>query len=200
MIRCAHPADAPEIIALTVLAAGGLIDFLCQDLNIDATQDEVLRAGILAEQGELSYRNTDVAVCQDQVVGIATSYPAAQHRMTAEMQQLFAAERLQVLEDFYNSRVENSWYLNTLGVKPGFQRQGIGTQLLQATKEKAKLRSFKHLSLMVLDNNIDAIQLYQRQGFESVKSIQFGSHPQLPHHQGCILMKCNLNDDTTPRQ
>lgn len=192
MIRSAHPADTPEIIALTVLASGGLIDFLCQDLKIDMTRDEVLRAGILAEQGELSYHNTDVAVCEDQVVGIAASYPASQHRMTAEMQQLFSTERLIVLENFYNSRVEGSLYLNTLAVKPTFQRQGIGTQLIQATKEKARLRGFEQLSLMVLVHNIDAIRLYHQQGFESVKSIPLGSHPQLPHNPGCILMKCDL--------
>jgi ribosomal protein S18 acetylase RimI-like enzyme len=192
MIRSAYPADTPEIIALTVLASGGLIDFLCQDLKIDTTKDELLRAGVLAEQGELSYHNTDVAVCEDQVVGIATSYPASQHCMTAEMQQLFAAERLRVLENFYDSRVEGSWYLNTLAVKPAFQRQGIGTQLLQATQEKAKLRGFEQLSLMVLAHNIDAIRLYQRQGFEPVKLIQLGSHPQLPHQQSCILMKYDL--------
>ncbi len=191
-IRPATPSDAPEIVTLTSLASGGLIDFLFQDLNIDATRDEVLKTGVLDEVGELSYRNTDVAVARDRVVGIATSYPAARHRMTADIQQLFTAERLRVLQDFYQSRVEGSWYLDTLAVKPEFQRQGIGTQLILATQEKAKLRGFKQLSLITFADNINAITLYQRLGFEPVKSIKLGAHPQLPHTQGCILMKCNL--------
>ncbi|MGB3533672.1 MAG: GNAT family N-acetyltransferase [Microcoleaceae cyanobacterium] len=192
IIRPATPSDVSEIVTLTCMASGGLIDFLFQDLKIDATKDEVLRTGVLDETGELSYRNTDVAVEQDQVVGIATSYPAARHRMTTEIQQLFTAERLKVLQDFYSNRVDRSWYLDTLGVKPEFQRQGIGTQLIQATKEKANLQGFEQLSLMTFADNISAINLYQRIGFEAVKSVQLGDHPQLSHQQGCILMKCDL--------
>lgn len=192
IIRPAQPTDVSEIVNLTRLAADGLIEFLFDDFTREATLEELLKAGVLAEVGVLSYRNTDVAVCQDQVVGIATSYPASQHQMTAEMKQLFAAERLSILEEFYQSRVEGSWYLDTLGVHPEFQHQGIGTQLLQATKEKAKKQHYQQLSLIVFTDNITALSLYQKQGFQQVKLIQIGNHPQLPQQKSCILMQCYL--------
>jgi ribosomal protein S18 acetylase RimI-like enzyme len=192
MIRPAQPTDVSEIINLTRLAADGLVEFLFNDFTIQATQEEVLKEGVLAEVGVLSYRHTDVAVYEDKVVGIATSYPASQHQITAEMKQFFAAERLGVLEDFYQSRVEGSWYLDTLGVKPEFQHQGIGKKLLQATKEKAKKQQYQQLSLMVFTHNIKALNLYQSQGFKQVKLIQIGNHPELSHQKSSLLMQCDL--------
>ena len=125
-------------------------------------------------------------------VGIASSYPAAQHQITAEMRQWFAAKRLIVLEDFDQSRVEGSWYLDRLGVKPEFQHQGIGIKLLQATKKQAKRQQDQQLSLIVFTHNTTALSLYKRQGFKQVKLIQIGDYPQLSQQKSCILMQCHL--------
>jgi len=191
--RAAAQTDAPAIAPLTVLASGGMIEFLFQDFA-PTTRDllDVLTIAIANHFGELSYRNTTVAIADGVMVGMANSYPAAKHRMTETMKNFFAPERLVVIQDFYQSRVEGSFYLSTIAVKPEFRCQGIGTQLLKMTQNRAKEEGFSHLSLIVWSDNLTAIHFYKKQAFEEVKRVKMGSHPLLPHRNGCLLMNCSL--------
>jgi ribosomal protein S18 acetylase RimI-like enzyme len=192
IFRPATPEDAPVIAQLTLLAADGLVDFLFDDLVPHCSNQELLCSMIMSETGEVSYRNVEVAVVNDRVVGMAQTYSAEKHRITEEMRAFFPQERLQLLEDFFNSRVEGSLFLDTLAISPPYQGQGIGSQLIARVQQKARNLGYPSVSLIAWTHNQSAIRLYQRQGFQPVKSIQIEPHPRLPHQQGAILFNCVL--------
>ena len=190
--RPGEKRDAPEISSYIELAAGGIIEFLYHDLVPDVTPVQMLAKQVEDEKICFSYSNTHVAVRDRKIIGIANSYPAANNPTTKELEPYFPKERLDLLQETFNSPVEGSFFLNSLAVAAEYRRQGIGTKLMEITKQKAKERGFSSLSLTVWADNSDAISLYQGQGFGSVKSIHVGLHPMLPHNDGIILMNCQL--------
>lgn len=72
----------------------------------------------------------------------------------------------------------DEFYVAHLSVNKDFQRKGIGNDLLKSAVEKAREHGLKKLSLMAEQENTDAIRLYERFGFRTVKTFV---HPhQLP--------------------
>ena len=61
----------------------------------------------------------------------------------------------------------NQIYLNSLAVNPLLRRQGIGTQLIKFILNQQKVDEYV---LEVLSENIPAINLYQKLGFEMISS------------------------------
>lgn len=55
-----------------------------------------------------------------------------------------------------------------LVVDPSYREKGIGTTLIDATKQWAKLRGLDYLELCVLFENKDAARLYERENFKTV--------------------------------
>lgn len=144
------------------------------------------------EQTELSYHNNLVALDGNQVVGIANFFPAERHRITAQMEGFFPKERLDALREFYSSLVDSSLLLNALSVAVEYRGQGIGSQLIAYTKQRAQEDNFAGVSLIVWADNGNAIQLYQREGFKEIQRIHLAPHPLMPHPDGCILMYWSL--------
>ena len=82
----------------------------------------------------------------------------------------------------------NQIYLNSLAVNPLLQRQGIGTQLIKFILNQQKVDEYV---LEVLSENIPAINLYQKLGFEMISSKKPSSIIRI-RNQNKILMKYNL--------
>ena len=191
--RRAALTEAGEIAQLINMASGGMIDFLFHDLTPDLTTLEVITMAVESEIGELSYHQIDVAVSKKMVVGIANSYSATKHQITDSMKTFFPPDRLAAVYEFYQTIIEDSYYLNALAVLPEYRRQGIGEILISKIKKKAINLGFSVLSLMVWTDNTEAIIFYKNQDFREVKLIPIVSHPLLPHPEGCILMCCPLH-------
>ncbi|MDZ8091514.1 MAG: GNAT family N-acetyltransferase [Nostoc sp. DedQUE05] len=190
--RPANQTDAPFIARLMNLSSSGVIEFLFNELVPGISTERILSSIVRNKQSELSYENVQVAVHNDSLVGIANYYPATKHRITKEMEEFFTKERLAILQDWFDSRVDSSCFLNTLSVAPEYHRQGIGSYLINFVKEKASFQGFSSVSLIVLADNKNAIRLYHRQGFQKSKHINIGFHPLLPHEDGAVLMNCPL--------
>ncbi|MEA5533928.1 GNAT family N-acetyltransferase [Crocosphaera sp. XPORK-15E] len=192
IFRPAMPQDASAIVPLILAAGGGIFEFLLSDLLVDITLEELLISEIIKETGNLSYSKIEVAQINHKIVGLTNIYPAKDYGITEEMRQFLAPNKLDWLTDLFTRRVEDSLLLNILAVAPQYQRQGIGTKLINRVKEKAQSEEFSCLSLTVWTDNLAALQLYQRQGFQEVKPIQVNFHPLIPHHGGLKLMQCLL--------
>ena len=184
--------DCYRIAVLDDMASGGAIDYLFHDLIPGLTPVEVVAKNFERDEYPYTYKSAIVAQYNDQVIGFALSYPAAYHRVSAEMRHYFPAERLAHFKDFFSSRVEGSFYIDGLGVDPRFQRRGIGKRLIDLTKKKAGEKGYPALSLITFADNIEAIKLYERCGFRTVKPVELNPHERIPHQGGCLLMNCEL--------
>lgn len=190
--RPAEKRDAPDIASYIEMASDGLIHFLYHDLVPDVTPVQMVTKEVEDKNNVFFYGNTHVAARDGKIIGIVNSYPAANNPTPEELEPYFPQERLELVQVIFNNRVEGSLLLNVLAVAAACRGQGIGTKLIEITKQKAKEQEFTSLSLIVWADNSNAKSLYQRQGFQEVKHIHVGEHPLLPHTGGVILMNCQL--------
>jgi ribosomal protein S18 acetylase RimI-like enzyme len=187
--------DALSMAVLIRAAGGGVLEYLFYELVPGVTPVQAVAMGLEQEEGFYSYRNAIVAEHRGLVVGIALAYPSQNHRITREMALFFPRERLDHLRFFYETRVENSLYLDSLAVDPSFQRRGIGTALLERTKERARQMGFDALSLMVFADNRNALELYKKADFETVQRVELAPNGFIPHEGGCLLLRCRMGKE-----
>jgi len=65
---------------------------------------------------------------------------------------------------------EDEYYIFMLAVLPQFQKQGIGTKLLNFAEQQAKNENYRKLSLLVRTSNVNAIDFYEKYGFRNIKT------------------------------
>lgn len=71
----------------------------------------------------------------------------------------------------WNKDLGKSIYLDRLGVNIKYVNKGIGTLMIKKAKKIAKSKGFDHLRLFVIDINISAIKLYEKNGFTKAEGI-----------------------------
>jgi len=84
----------------------------------------------------------------------------------------FVAKKAHKVIDFVqlvthpNNNLYSGWWLSSLSIKPIYRGMGIGEELTKAVIEKAKTHGAKELSLVVREDNKNAIGLYKKIGFK----------------------------------
>ena len=184
--------DCQEIAKLDYIASEGAIEYLFHDLVPNMTATEILSNGLAQDVYPHTFKSTIVAEHEDQIIGMALSYPAKFHCITEELTDFLPEDRLNHFRDFYSSRVEGSYLLDAICVYDTYKKKGIGKALLEHTKKKALGEGYSELSLIVFSDNKNAIRFYKDNKFEHVKTIDLKPHQLIPHDGGCLLMKCAL--------
>lgn len=185
--------DCDKIAQGIELASGGIIEFLFHGLLKDYTPDQVMSNVLRDEKGYETYKNAIVAEYENEVIGIVYSYPAKYHGISEETRKFFPKERLEFLAEFFNSRVEDSLFLDSIYVDEKFRGLGVGSKLIQLTKEKAKKQGFSQLSLMVMNSNRVARRSYERNSFSIVKHVDVKEHPLIPNKGGIYLLVSDVD-------
>lgn len=193
-------SDCRSIAELDYIAAGGAVEYLFRDLVPNMTATDVLTNGLEQDEYPHTYRSAIVAEHDDQIVGLALSYPAKFHCITDELKNFLPQDRLEHFHDFFSSRVDGSYLLDAICVHEQYQRNGIGKELLEHTIRKARSEGYDTLSLIVFADNTVAINFYFNNDFERVKSIDLKRNELLPHDGGCLLMKRDLNEEQYSRR
>ncbi|WP_445365817.1 GNAT family N-acetyltransferase [Microbulbifer sp. ANSA001] len=190
--RLGKKDDCRRIAELDYIASDGAVEYLFHDLIPNVPAIEVLSNGLEQDIYPHTFRSCIVAESNQEIVGVALSYPAKFHCITKELVNFLPPDRLNRFREFYSSRVEGSYFLGAMCVDEAYQQRGIGKSLLEQTKEKSRNEGYSELSLIVFSDNTIAIKLYEEHGFKSIKNIKLESHPLIPHVGGCKLMKCSL--------
>lgn len=191
--RIGKKGDCPRIAALINIASGGVIEYLFYGLVPAQSPVEIIAYNLESDDEPYSYNNVIVAEENGQVVGMALSFPSEYHHITEEMAQFFPSDRLSRLRPFYTANVEQSLFLDALCVDEAYQKKGVGSHLIQRTKQKAHESGYQVLSLIVFNDNTKAQRVYQKNGFEVVEEISLDAHELIPHEGGCLLMKCDVS-------
>ncbi len=129
------------------------------------------------EDTQYSYRNTIVAMDDEQVVGVSVSYDGGQ--LHALRRAFIEAAREAIGKDHTGMDDETQageLYLDSLAVRSDYRRQGIARRLLLATKQRADELELPCVGLLVDEGNPAGEALYASVGFRYVNDSQWGGH------------------------
>lgn len=178
-IMQATPLQGPQIARLIMMAMTDecCLHFCGEGRGLEQFY-EMMHVLVMGENTQYSYRNTLVAMADDTVVGVATSYDGA---CLQELRRAFIEEAKQRLGKDHTGMDDETQsgelYLDSLAVLPAFRRQGIARRLLKATKQKADMMGLPSVGLLVDKGNPAGEALYTSVGFRYANDNQWGGHP-----------------------
>ena len=181
--------DSLRIAELDNIASDGAIEFLFHDLIPNMTPVQIVASNLESDSYPHSYRSVIVAEYDETIIGMSLSFPGKYHKITDEMKNFFPHDRINHFKYFFSAPVGDSYFLDALCVDENFRNRGIGSKLIELTKKKACNEGYNSLCLLVFKDNINAQNIYKKNGFEVIDWIEFASHELMPHEGGCVLMK-----------
>ncbi|MBT8125172.1 MAG: GNAT family N-acetyltransferase [Gammaproteobacteria bacterium] len=192
--KTGHLQDCDQIANWINSVGHGHIEYLLDSLVPDRFALKYL-ALVLAEDLNYSYKNVDIAKDGNNMVGLVFSYHSDSNQLTSEIQSVLSEDRIQWMKYFSDNQIDNSWYINTLGVATEFRRQGLARLLLDHASKRALQNGTQCLSLHVYENNIEAIKLYESYGFSKEKKIDLTAHSFFiaRNLSANYLMKCDVS-------
>jgi ribosomal protein S18 acetylase RimI-like enzyme len=187
--RQANADDADIIAELTVMTAGGISDYMLNNLFPNTSTEEMLKLAILDEDNAMCYDNTLIAEEDGKVVGATNYYPATDHVIPEIMRAFIPQERLDHMENFYGTRIEDSLYIHTLAVIPEYRNTPTALDLCHLLEDVAKEKGLKYLSAHVWADNKPVVTALTFAGFKVDRNVEVKRHELLPHDDGMLLMK-----------
>lgn len=73
-----------------------------------------------------------------------------------------------------NIKYNDIFVVYTFVIHPDFMRQGIGYQLMQSLIDYSRKQKMKAIRLDVVTDNLPAIQLYRKSGFQYIDTVDLG--------------------------
>lgn len=189
--RKAYNNECSILAEYIYYASDGVLDYLFKDTIPGMTVNQLLTFGLEDEQRYNSYKGVIVAEYNHKIIGMIQAYSNIHHKIDDEMRSFIPGERLEQFEDFYKSRVDNSFLINAMYVDEKYRRKGIASKFIAMIREVAKSYGFDKLSLFVLSDNTSAQKLYHCNGFEIVKEIAFNDSARINHEGSFYLMSCD---------
>ncbi len=188
-IRFGTSADTAAIADFILMAGSGIFEQLFEGLLPGMTARDVLRVAVADDGSPLNYSNAILVEEGDDVLGCALCYPAEDYGLPLVVRSIIPGKRLKPLSDLFNSRLDGTFYLNTLVVSEEARGRGIARLLLETVAGVAEESGADTLSLHAWIDNAPAMQLYQSFGFEQVAEISVLPTKFL-HHAGPMALMC----------
>lgn len=176
-IRPATPSDAP-FIAWTVATA--IADETTLKQYCGKNYMDVLTHIALEPTTQYGYPNALIAINNNKSpVGAIIGYDGAKlhtlRESTFNIIQQFSIHPPTLLDETQ----AGEFYIDSIAVRPEFQRQGIAHKLINAICHKALLEGHTTVGLIAEPINITALNLYTSIGFQNVGSTLFFNHDML---------------------
>ncbi len=181
IIRKATIADSEQIAPYLMLAMEDIVfKFIGKKDKIAAIN--LLQHFVKMERNQYSFQNCLVAQYNGKIIAAINFYDGANFIQLREPILQFI--KIHFNKDS-NPEIETQageYYIDTLGVDPKWQGNGIGSKLLKFLIEKYVVQAGQTLGLLVEEDNPNAKRLYLKLGFKSVgKQILVGK--QMEHLQ-----------------
>jgi ribosomal protein S18 acetylase RimI-like enzyme len=193
VIRPALVSDEDAVTRLIYLSMGIEADWLFEGMNgkntLGVLGDLFQRIG-----NRVSYPLSHVAEQDDQVVGLLLAYPGARlsrYNWTTGLHLLqkfglAATLRLARKQSLYGDLKEtepDEFYISNLGVFPEYQGRGLGSKLMAFAEQLALKAGLKKCSLIVTFGHENARRLYERLGYQLVRSFN-NNHAMIAEGSG----------------
>jgi len=185
--RKASIADCSHIVSLYSLASDGIANYVWSTMAAPGEYPE--EVGLRRYQREdivYSYLNCIIAEVNNQVAGMMLSYPMH----TGSDLDYGACDP--VLLPYARLEEDNSYYISAMAVYPDFRGMGIGKEFLTIAEKKAKQQGYNKLSLIVVEENKLALNLYKKKEYREVMRERIVPHPFIQCQGDALLMVKNL--------
>ena len=164
--RASTTDDAAQIAKLLYLTDPYIYPFLCDDFS-DATWVDFVRRALKCAHHVHFAENMLLATLGDKIVGLVCAYPVPSDRaFLLPVDEKVADKYVFVWEGYYKNARDHveSLYISNLCVDPSYRHMGIGAALLEKLLSE---HSDETVTLDVLADNVSAIALYEKAGFEA---------------------------------
>ena len=178
MIKGATKGLAAEIARLIMMAmTDDCCLYFCGDgYGLDDFR-KMMTLLVEREDSQYSYRNTLVAMDENQVVGVSVSYDGGKLH---QLRQAFIETAKEYVGKDHSGMDDETQagelYLDSLAVLPEYRRRGIASRLIRATKERADRMGLPCVGLLVDKGNPSGEALYSSVGFQYANDNIWGGH------------------------
>jgi ribosomal protein S18 acetylase RimI-like enzyme len=152
----------------------------------------ILEAGLRSEQIMIAVQNQQLAG----VVGLEYNNQYFFDLKTSALVQAYGWLRgiikMMLFLPFAQHHHDGQLTIGAIAVSPIMRGQGVGTQLLHTIFDYARENGFRSVSLEVVDTNPHAQQLYQRMGFDVIKTRRYPYLKRLMGFSAVTAMKKNI--------
>jgi ribosomal protein S18 acetylase RimI-like enzyme len=153
----------------------------------DRTALDIGASVYASEAGDYSYRNCCVAEVAARRAGILLSFPMPA-RDPSDVAPPPPFDGRDVFAPYKYLEAPDSWYICGVALLPEYRGRGIGTALMLNARQQARQQGYKQLSLVVFEENADAVRLYRRLGYETIKRAPIIPHPLIRASGDALLM------------
>lgn len=190
--RWARKEDCAKIAELFSIASDGVADYIWNTLGepgLTPLEFGAKRYAREPEESPFSYRNCIVADLDGQVAGILVSFPMPEEEAApGEAEPTPKTGEPDVLAPYSELEAPGSYYVCAMALFPEYRGRGLGTKLLGIVRELAREAGCTELSLIVFEQNKDAVRLYQRHGFKEADRRAVVPHPLIRYTGDALLM------------
>ncbi|NJN92891.1 MAG: GNAT family N-acetyltransferase [Anaerolineales bacterium] len=107
---------------------------------------------------------------------------------------------LMLLIDRHHPRYQNEIYIEMLGVDPAWRGRGVAYQLIAHAEAVARQQSATQLALAVVNDNLPAIQLYEKMGFTTQSEQRSRLLQWITGHSGYYTMAKELSTEVGSKE
>lgn len=183
--RAAKKEDCRIIAELYSISSDGVADYIWTQLAKDG--ENIYNIGQRRYENEdsvFSYKNCIVVEKDKKIIGMLVAFPMISDGTVSDDP---------VLAPYSHLEFDNSFYICGVALFSEYRGLGIGTELMQLAEQQAKIRKFNTLSLVVFEENADAVRLYEKLGYKEVQREKIVPHPLIHYTGDAILMIKNLS-------
>jgi ribosomal protein S18 acetylase RimI-like enzyme len=191
-IRFGTPDDTREIVDFILDAGGGIFEQILDGVVPLIPLRDLIALAVAEDDSPFNFRNCLMAEADGSSVGMALCYPSSQYGLPAMAQGVVPDHRLEPVRAILNSRLDRSFYLNTLVVSREASGQGLARLLLEMAAELGRLAGFDTISLHAWTDNETAFRLYENVGFRTLELIEAGPSKYLRYRGPMALMAMSI--------
>ncbi len=183
--REAKREDCRQIAELYRLSSDGLADYIWTKLAMPS--EDILDVGERCyerEDGVFSYKNCSIVEVDGVIAGMMVAFPIVSGERAADEK----VNEDPVLAPYSRLEEENSYYICGVALFSEYRGKGLGHQFMALAKQQAMLRKLNKLSLVVFENNINAIRIDKGLGYKEIKREKIVEHPMINHAGYAMLM------------
>lgn len=194
--RPANKNDSNFLVPLVAISSGGVWPAVWKALAYDGETVEASGARYLTNPlSDLSVDNTILAESNVNPIGAMIRYrekSLSSNEPESHGHPPLPRDLINALQPYRELSDPDSLFIAELCLLPEARGQGFGSRFLEYAREEADAQGLPRITLRVFSDNVGAVRLYERSGFEISDQRPVVRHPDIKVAGSVLLMSCKL--------